>query len=82
MATTATTEEIAEARREVAKQEATVTNTRYLLVYATEDEHVDGLAAELTEAKHHLRRANSLLRDMESGAGDFHDWDAEPDTDD
>jgi hypothetical protein len=82
MATTATVEEIAEARQEVKELESTVTNTRYMLVYATEDEHVDRLAVELTEAKHHLRRAKSLLGDMEAGAGDFHDWDAEPDTDD
>jgi hypothetical protein len=75
--TTATDAEIAEARDEVRKLETIVANTRYELVYAIEDEHVDRLAAELTEARGHLRIARNVLGDMEAGAGDFHDWDAD-----
>lgn len=77
MATTATTAQIAEARWAVEELETTVTNTRYELLYATEDEHVDRLAAELTEARGQLRIARNILGDMEAGVGDFYTEDDE-----
>lgn len=79
MATIATTEEIADRRSLVKEYEDLVVNTRYQLSYAAEDDDIDRLAAELTRARDDLRRAKNILGDMEAGAGDFHDWDADTD---
>lgn len=75
MATTATTEQLAEARWAVDELETAAANTRYQLVYATEDGDLDRLAAELTETNNDLRHAKRLLGDMDAGADDFHDAD-------
>lgn len=74
-----TADEIAEARSEVEKLESVVTNTRYQLSYAVgdEDAEIDRLAVELADALDQLRRARTTLTDMEAGAGDFHDGDAD-----
>lgn len=72
MATTATAQDLAEARKAVEELETTVTDTRTALVRAALVDDVDRLAAELTNARRQARIARNILGDMEAGAGDFY----------
>lgn len=85
MATTATAEQIAEARAAVAHARHEADSIRTKLVEAARSDRLDEVDIHVGDLFGALGRVGlyeDILGDMEAGAGDFHDWGAEPDTTD